>query len=944
MHLSRRTLLGSGAASAAAAALPATGFAATRDIFESPPSSARPWIRWWWPGGVVEAGELRREVHLLNDVGFGGAEIQAFNPAIPNLTADERKHLHDYANDAFFDHVNTAADEAAKKGLRIDYTLGSAWPSGGGFAITPELALLELTPAITSVEWPSAEPIKISIPKQTKKMGAMGPLDARNKDPRAAGWKERLEARQKLIAVVAIKAEAPTLKAAKKSFRDSDVVTPGRTDQVEGIVVTQFLKDDGVLEWTPPSAGTWQIIAFKQFTVDVGVLAGVGEGPQLILDHFNKAAFEAHARRVGAPLKSLAAKSAIRASFIDSLELMPDLHWSEDFLIEFKTRRGYDLTPYLPHLLQPGWEAPWNSRRTPPYFDAGEGGDRVREDYRQTVSELLIERFWQPFVTWNHQNGFTARLQAGGSPSDHLLTQGMADIPETEDLGTGGNTHHLRMARASANIYGRKLVSCESLCWIAKPYEKTTGDWVARANLLFASGVNQLIYHGFPYALHADAWPGWYPFAPSPFLSGFSSQINEANPVWAGISTLNTYVTRLQSLLQQGLNVVSVAVLHQDIGFGSNAGELETEHLLEQLLAHGFDYDRLNSDGLARSDVRDKRLVAPGGIAYQAVICPPMPSVRLETLQRLLEVAKAGVPIVFVDHEPTRAWGLGDATARDGAVQETVRQLKSAGTPTVGQSELPGALGKMGIHPNVEFVSGTALFLQKQLRDGALYFFHNPRTEAVTLTVKVRAKGHAQRLDPLTGKRTGIETKRSGDEATMTFRIEPESQATILFGKKALKPAPLLHDKASQQISGPWKLSAVGHTQGGVVINTTLDLPELTDLSTTEPLGRFSGESTYVTTFDLPSGWSVGARVFIDLGKVADMAIVELNDKPLGTLIASPFVVDAGPAVRAKGNTLKVRVFNNPNNAMINPKQAGLKDLKPVPTGLIGPVSLIQKQ
>jgi hypothetical protein len=35
----------------------------------------RPVVRWWWPGGDVTAVELRREVRVLDEAGFGGAKM-----------------------------------------------------------------------------------------------------------------------------------------------------------------------------------------------------------------------------------------------------------------------------------------------------------------------------------------------------------------------------------------------------------------------------------------------------------------------------------------------------------------------------------------------------------------------------------------------------------------------------------------------------------------------------------------------------------------------------------------------------------------------------------------------------------------------------------------------------------------------------------------------------
>ncbi len=49
-----------------------------RREFADPPKAMHPMTRWWRPGGDVTANELRREVRVLDEAGFGASEIQAF--------------------------------------------------------------------------------------------------------------------------------------------------------------------------------------------------------------------------------------------------------------------------------------------------------------------------------------------------------------------------------------------------------------------------------------------------------------------------------------------------------------------------------------------------------------------------------------------------------------------------------------------------------------------------------------------------------------------------------------------------------------------------------------------------------------------------------------------------------------------------------------------------
>src|SRR5262245_5711235 len=58
-----------------------------RSAFQNPPVDVRPGIRWWWPGGDVDDGELVRELDAISAAGFGSAEIQSFAVGLPDQAA-----------------------------------------------------------------------------------------------------------------------------------------------------------------------------------------------------------------------------------------------------------------------------------------------------------------------------------------------------------------------------------------------------------------------------------------------------------------------------------------------------------------------------------------------------------------------------------------------------------------------------------------------------------------------------------------------------------------------------------------------------------------------------------------------------------------------------------------------------------------------------------------
>ena len=186
------------------------------------------------------------------------------------------------------------------------------------------------------------------------------------------------------------------------------------------------------------------------------------------MDHLSSEAFAAHAKHVGGdgiPYLGEFFGNGLRAIFCDSLEVGAQLFWSDDFLPEFRLRRGYDLVPYLPILKVQGHSEPFGEFVDLPVFDIAGIGDQVRHDYRQTVSDLMVERFYGQFNQWAHDHRLLSRTQAHGAPADVLRIYGEADIPETEDLFGNGGYDFLKMAASSAHVYGRSIVGSESFVW-----------------------------------------------------------------------------------------------------------------------------------------------------------------------------------------------------------------------------------------------------------------------------------------------------------------------------------------------------------------------------------------------------------------------------------------------------------------------------------------------
>ncbi|MDX1285019.1 MAG: glycosyl hydrolase, partial [Draconibacterium sp.] len=221
----------------------------------------------------------------------------------------------------------------------------------------------------------------------------------------------------------------------------------------------------------------------------------------------------------------------LRCFFHDSFEYTGD--FTTNFLEEFKTRRGYELAEYL-HALDRECKDK-------------ELVARVKSDYRQTLSDLVLESFIQPMTEWANNHNSLNRNQAHGSPGNILDLYAACDIPETEifqKLNQGSPDIFVnKFASSAAHVTGQKLISSESYTWLDEHWTVTPSELVKATNRFFLAGINHIFFHGTCYSPEDAEWPGWLFYA--------STELNNRNPIWREMPTLFKYIERTQNIMQQ---------------------------------------------------------------------------------------------------------------------------------------------------------------------------------------------------------------------------------------------------------------------------------------------------------------------------------------------------------------------------------------------------------
>ena len=918
--------------------------------FQNPAKAYRPMVRWWWPGGDVTDAELRREVVLLDQANFGGGEIQPFVIGLhADMPADTRKRVDDYLTPTFYLHVQAALEEARDRGMWMDYTFGSGWPFGGAGVITPELSAVELRSTHQSIRGPVHFHAALQMPQ-------LGEDITTNHDL-PAGWLQRFQKREKLVAVVAIRGDVPQYFQSQSPHEQQAERFPGHLDPGTSVVLTSHVSPDGTLDWDVPP-GTWQVFVFKEMPTGQQVTGGTGAGTQLVLDHMSRHAFDAYANRVGGTAKQYDGQffgHGLRAIFCDSLEVQANLYWNDDFLNEFRKRRGYDLTPYLPILKVAGFSVPYGASPVDlPVYDISGIGNRVRQDYWQTVSDLMIENFYSPFIQWAANNNLLSRVQAHGSPTDLLRVYGESSIPETEDLYDNGRYDFLKMSSSAADLYGRKIVSSESFVWRGKAYQNTPEKIKRYADELLTAGINEIIYHGFPYEYMDRPEPGWHPFAAN---GSYSSHMNQNNAFWPYLPRLNEYITRVQYISQAGKTVVPVALYRGLLAYDSIDPAPPEPDIAVRMMAAGYNYDHIDAYVLLHSKVVGGKLISPGGEAYSVLILPDQKTVTTQVADQLATFAHQGLPTVFVGGtpltEPVVTDGQLPTAASTNSLAKLLTQKNVHTTP-----DASGAVKILvaGIQPNLQFDGGSVPFIEKRIGSLDIFFLRNPSSAEKLVTANFHAKGTPEIWDPWSGQHHPF-TQFQQHAGTLHARLDmdPYGSALLVFDPdgKPVKPAALVSETISPtaQIEigqSGWKFRGVGIGPGSQPETVDLELPTLADWTSIDKLKNFSGRGQYTTTFNVPAEYLAShPHILLDLGDVKDVAEISINGKPGPVLLLRPYRADVTALLHAGENTLQITVVNTQYNALS--ARGADRNFIPGPTdtanglmpsGLMGPVRL----
>ncbi|GAB6164198.1 glycosyl hydrolase [Thermostilla marina] len=665
-----------------------------------------------------------------------------------------------------------------------------------------------------------------------------------------------------------------------------------------------------------------------------------------------------------------------RAFYYDSFENPGN--WCAEFLDAFARLRGYRLDDHAADLAQAG---------------KTDESRRIVCDYRETLSELLIERI-REIVAWCEARGSLLRVQAHGAPANLLDMYAAAGIPETEVFGATkfdipgfrrdprwirpDRQSDLvnRFASSAAHVAGRPLVISESFTWLREHFHVAPSHIKAEADNLLLNGINGIYYHGICFAPRGTAWPGWLFYA--------STQANCRNSIFRDLPVVNAYITRCQSVLQQGRCDNDILLYWPIYDLWMEPGGKErrfTVHdpdwiegtpcgeLASLFLRRGFTFDFVSDAQLQSTRCDGKSLVTPGGATYRVIVVPEARYMKTATLSRLADLARRGAIVLFRHRPPQDVPGFADYAARRESLQKQAAQLPPAdgalhpvGEGRIGiGSDLEAMLQAAGVRREAMVDHGLK-FIRRRCRTHVVYFIANHSAETVDAWVPLRDRFQsAVLMDPMHGK-TGVGTMRERDGRTEIFLqlLPGETRIVRAYPDRRVEgtPFPLVRCVDPPiPVEGSWHVRFV---EGG----PTLPHPQQTDAlrSWTEfgdpEAERFAGAARYTIAVELKN--VSGRSWFLDLGDVRESARVWIDGKPAGVAVAHPFRVEVTGLVHDGKNELTIEVTNLSANRIRDLDRRGVAwkkfydinivdhDYHPldasqwpvVPSGLLGPVVL----
>ncbi|WP_258105425.1 glycosyl hydrolase [Marinoscillum sp. MHG1-6] len=749
------------------------------------------------------------------------------------------------------------------------------------------------------------------------------------------------------------------------------------TSQNQVILLTDSLDENGVLNWNVPD-GSWTVLRMGHTSTGHTNYTG-GGGLGLECDKFSKEAvalqfknwFGAIQQKAGSEL----AREVITRFHVDSWECGSQ-NWSSTFAEEFLTRRGYEITPYLPVLAGIPLESP-------------EVSERFLYDFRETISELYIENFYQTLSELAHNNGvqFSAENVSPTMLSDGVRHFAEVDLPIGEfwlRSPTHDKPNDMLDAISGGHIYGKKIIPAEAFTQLRMDWDEHPASLKALGDYQYTLGINRFVYHVFAHNPWMDRKPGMT-------LNGVGLYFQRDQTWWKPGRAMVDYATRCQALLQNGIPVRDIAVfIGEELPrrsmlpdrlvrilpglYDQELRERESTRLRNEgtptmkqpanvtLTANmavnfpwvdplnGYQYDSFNPHALMTlAHIEKGRVVFAEGSGYGILVIPQNTLMNPEgqrmsvaVASKLLKLIEEGATVYF-QGEMDQTLGLKGSDKELDAVMNQIFGGKfsqlggSLKMKALGQGKvLTGKFDIASLEPigiNRDFVAmdqnGKQVeeisWTHRKDKGFDLYFLSNQTEEVREIYASVNLEGYQPEIyDPVVDELIEArDWKVIEGRIELPLRLEPNGSLFLIFSKAGeptrSKGKNWKDFTEVMQLQESWQVQFDTADFGPKGV---FDFDRLISWTEHEifDIRYFSGTATYQTTFEFDKKKG-DARYWLNLGEVGNIAEVKVNGVQCAIAWTPPYQVEITDALKAGINDLIVEVTNTWQNRLIGDQE-----------------------
>jgi hypothetical protein len=376
----------------------------------------------------------------------------------------------------------------------------------------------------------------------------------------------------------------------------------------------------------------------------------------------------------------------------------------------------------------------------------------------------------------------------------------------------------------------------------------------------------------------------------------------------------------------------------------------------------GHAYDFANSDV-----VKNRLTVSPTGMlttvtgmSYHVLALDPNSQhMPLAVLRKIRDMVNAGA--VVVGPKPIDSPSLSDNQAEFKSIADQLWGGSTGKGKVFGTGSIGDALASIQVPADFEYTKpqqDTELaFVHRKLTDGDVYWVSNRGARPENVEATFRVTGKAPELwHAITGATEPAAYHVADGRITVPLRLVANDAVFVVFRKAATARSLTLPTPVETKlgtVEGSWDVAF--QPNRGAPPKAALSLSSWSENSDIG-IKYFSGTGAYTKTVQAPADWfKTGAKLWLDLGDVKNIAQVTINGKDLGIYWDPPFRVDVTSVMKPGANTLIIKVTNLWVNRLIGDQQPDVTqkitytasspyraDSPLLPSGLIGPVQVIR--